>query len=170
MADALAREGSKHNIVVNTIAPIAATSGLAANIAAIPGGDPNPLKPEFISPLVALLSSPEARFLTTGGLFELAGGWHSRTILQRSIGTEVGGTPEALVTAWSPVASFEHPLKHVKSPQDTLRENIEALKAREVERLTYRYDDRDIILYSKCKPLISHPQPSFLRPQTEEFI
>ena len=160
MADALAREGSQHNIVVNTIAPIAATSGLAANIAAIPGGDPDPLKPEYVSPLVALLSSSEARPLTTGGLFELAGGWHSRTVLQRSMGTEVHGTPEDLVATWSPVTSFEQsPPQHVESPEVTLRENIEALKAKEVERLTYTYTDRDIILYSKCQ------QPNHACPQ-----
>ena len=149
LADALAREGARHKIIVNTIAPIAATAGLASNIATIPGGDSNPLRPDYVSPLVALLGSSQAQSLITGGLFELAGGWHSRTVLQKSIGAEVGGKLDDLLAVWPQVVAFDDALVQSKPTSESVRRNIEASKAREWERLTYKFDDRDTILYSK---------------------
>ncbi|KAK5046035.1 hypothetical protein LTR84_008822 [Exophiala bonariae] len=146
LADALARDGARHNIVVNTIAPIAATSTLAGNIKTMPGEEPNVLKPEYISPLVVLLGSSQAKFLATGGLFELAGGWHSRTVLQRSKGVHASGTIEALLTDWPDVLSFNPgPIQSVPVLPKNLLENKEG---RRWERPTFRYDDRDIILYN----------------------
>lgn len=150
---------------MNTIAPIAATAGLAANINSIPGGDSNPLRPEYVSPLVVLLGSSQAQSLATGGLFELAGGWHSRTVLQRSTGAQAGGTIEELLADWPHVLSFNPgPLQSVPTTPKVLLQSTEGQKGRKWERPTFRYDDRDIILYSEpCPPqtlsTASSPEP-----------
>lgn len=150
LADALAREGAKHNIIVNTFAPIAATSGLAGNIKTIPGGEPNMLKPEYVSPLVALLGSSHAQSLATGGLFELAGGWHARTVLQRSTGAQAGSTIEELLVDWPHVLSFNPgPLQSTPTTAKILLEGVEGPKGRKWERPTFHYNDRDLILYSE---------------------
>jgi multifunctional beta-oxidation protein len=150
LADALARDGAKHNIIVNTIAPIAATSTLAGNINTMPGGESNVLKPEYISPLVVLLGSSQAESLATGGLFELAGGWHSRTVLQQSKGAQASGTIEALLAEWPHVLSFNPgPIQSVPVLPKDLLQNTEGEKGRKWERPTFHYDDRDLILYSE---------------------
>lgn len=157
LADALAREGAKHNIVVNTIAPIAATAALAANIKTMPGGQQNnPLKPEYVSPLVTLLSSPQAQFLASGGLFEVAGGWHARTVLQRSEGAQAGGSLEELLASWPRVASFkaELPQQIPITPKDLSQNTDRSWKGNQWERPTYQYEDKEIILYSEYLGLI----------------
>ena len=171
LADALAREGAIHNIVVNTIAPIAATAGLAGNIKTIPGGDPNPLRPEYVSPLVVLLGSSQAQSLATGGLFELAGGWHSRTVLQRSMGAQAGGTIEELLADWSHVLSFNPgPLQSVPTNPKVLLQGAEGQQGRTWERPTFHYDDRDIILYSEQCPPQALPKASSPRPRTNKVV
>ncbi|KAK6376117.1 hypothetical protein LTS17_007368 [Exophiala oligosperma] len=187
LADALAREGAKHNIVVNTIAPIAATAALAANIKAMPGGQQNnPLKPEYVSPLVTLLSSPQAQFLASGGLFEVAGGWHACTVLQRSEGAQAGGSLEELLASWPRVASFkaELPQQIPITPKDLSQNTDRSWKGNQWERPTYQYDDKEIILYNLSvgakrndldlvyeKSPAFQPVPTFaLIPAIEEFL
>jgi len=126
-ANTLALEGQRKNILVNTIAPVAAsrlTEGL------LPPAVFDALKPEYVSPLVALLCSEESD--TTGGLYEVGGGLYSRLRWERTkgkvfrLGREV--TPEALRSSWGKINDFGE-TEHVSSVMESLGpvvRNVEA--------------------------------------------
>ncbi|NWG47178.1 MAG: SDR family oxidoreductase [Alphaproteobacteria bacterium] len=107
----LAIEGASKNILVNAIAPIAA-SRLLETVAT-----PELIsaaKPEYVTPLVLRLCADHS--LETGSLFELAGGWMAKLRWERSRGVSFGIetplTPEAVDAAWPEIVSFnraEHP-------------------------------------------------------------
>lgn len=104
---ALAREGLKYNILVNTIAPSAGTqltrTVLCEELV-------NARKPEFVAPLVLALCSDNVRPNPTGGLYEVGCGWQGRTRWQRSGGVSFeldSFTPEALCDRWSDIVNFE---------------------------------------------------------------
>ncbi|KAF3003936.1 hypothetical protein E8E14_002837 [Neopestalotiopsis sp. 37M] len=104
---ALAREGLKYNILVNTIAPSAGTqltrTVLSEELV-------NARKPEFVAPLVLALCSDNVRPNPTGGLYEVGCGWQGRTRWQRSRGVSFeldSFTPEALCDRWSDIVNFE---------------------------------------------------------------
>jgi 3-hydroxyacyl-CoA dehydrogenase/3a,7a,12a-trihydroxy-5b-cholest-24-enoyl-CoA hydratase len=103
LARSLAIEGSARNILVNTIAPIAA-SRLTETV--MPPALLWVLKPEAVMPLVVYLASEECR--ETGQLFEVGGGVVSRLRWQRSRGSRFqrGFTPEELAAAWPAVQDF----------------------------------------------------------------
>lgn len=103
LARSLAIEGAAKNILVNTIAPIAA-SRLTETV--MPPALLRVLKSEAVMPLVVYLVSEECR--ESGQLFEVGGGVVSRLRWQRSRGPRFqrGFTPEELAAAWAAIQDF----------------------------------------------------------------
>jgi (3R)-3-hydroxyacyl-CoA dehydrogenase / 3a,7a,12a-trihydroxy-5b-cholest-24-enoyl-CoA hydratase / enoyl-CoA hydratase 2 len=103
LARSLAIEGAGKNILVNTIAPVAA-SRLTESV--MPPSLLRVLKPEAVMPLVVYLASGQCR--ETGQLFEVGGGVVSRLRWQRSRGSRLQHdfTPEDLAAAWAAVQDF----------------------------------------------------------------
>ena len=174
MSRALAREGAKYNIYVNTIAPNAGTN-MTRSI--MPEEMVQAFKPEQVAPLVVALCSDQVPKPPTGGLFEVGSGWHARTRWQRSGGhgfpVDVKLTPEAVVKAWSDIVNFDDGrADHPEDSQDGLKsimnnmqnrsssgdkagegntdilENIEKAKKLQSEGTKFKYDDKDVILYN----------------------
>ena len=111
MAQSLAIEGAKRNIVVNTIAPIAG-SRMTATI--MPPQIVEQLKPEFVTPLVLKLCHEAHR--DSGSLYEVGAGWIGKLHWERSKGhgfpITQPLTPEAIVEQWSAITDFtdaDHP-------------------------------------------------------------
>ncbi|KAK0511284.1 hypothetical protein JMJ35_005857 [Cladonia borealis] len=171
---ALAREGAKYNIYVNTIAPNAGTN-MTRSI--MPEEMVQAFKPEQVAPMVVALSSDKVPKPPTGLLFEVGSGWHARTRWQRSGGhgfpVDVKLTPEDVVKAWSTIVNFDDGrADHPEDGQDGLKsimnnmqnrsggskaaggssqeilENIEKAKKLNSEGSKFKYDDKDIILYN----------------------
>ncbi|KAI0553342.1 hypothetical protein F4679DRAFT_530866 [Xylaria curta] len=105
---AIALEGAKYNIYVNTIAPNAGTQ-MTATI--LPPELVQAFKPDYIAPLVLALSSDKIPETPTGGLYEVGSGWCGRTRWQRSGGVgfplDVKLEPEEVAKNWSKITNFE---------------------------------------------------------------
>lgn len=169
---ALAREGAKYNINVNTIAPNAGTN-MTRSI--MPEEMVQAFKPEQVAPLVIALCSDKIPKPPTGNLYEVGSGWHARTRWQRSGGhgfpIDVKLTPEAVAKAWSDIVNFDDGrADHPEDGQDGLKsimnnmqnksgggqgeknteilENIERSKGLDSKATQFKYDDRDVILYN----------------------
>ncbi|KAF2226183.1 multifunctional beta-oxidation protein-like protein [Elsinoe ampelina] len=174
---ALAREGAKYNIYVNTIAP---NAGTAMTKTILPEELVQAFKPDYVAPLVVLLSSdkvPEP----TGKLYEVGSGWFAQTRWQRTGGhgfpVDVPLTPEAVVGQWKRIIDFEdgradHPedpqagtasimknmtnrsggskpaAKKAAAPNKEILANIEKAKKAQAEGIEFNYDERDVILYN----------------------
>jgi 3-hydroxyacyl-CoA dehydrogenase/3a,7a,12a-trihydroxy-5b-cholest-24-enoyl-CoA hydratase len=162
-ANTLSLEGQRKNVLVNTIAPFAAsrlTEGL------LPPEVFDSLKPEYVSPLVAYLCSEDSD--TTGGVFEVGGGFYSSLQWERTkgklfrIGREV--SPEAIQSSWKQINDFSE-AEHISSVMESLGpiiQNVqagpskggnefidvdEALGAKYPDH-TSSYDERDLALYA----------------------
>ncbi|KAJ9637022.1 bifunctional hydroxyacyl-CoA dehydrogenase/enoyl-CoA hydratase fox2 [Knufia peltigerae] len=169
---ALALEGRKNNIFVNTIAPNAGTQ-MTRTI--LPEELVQAFKPDYVAPLVLLLSSDKMPDPPTGLLFEVGSGWQGRTRWQRSGGhgfpVDVKLTPEHVVEKWSKIIDFnDGRADHPEGGQDGLKsimanmENkskkssgsdstdylaaIEKAKQAKSDGTEFSYDDRDVILYN----------------------
>ncbi|KAI9800835.1 MAG: bifunctional hydroxyacyl-CoA dehydrogenase/enoyl-CoA hydratase fox2 [Sarcosagium campestre] len=173
---AIAREGAKYNIYVNTIAPNAGTNMTRT---VMPEEMVQAFKPDYVAPLVALLSSDKMPSPPTGGLFEVGSGWVGRTRWQRSGGhgfpIDVKLTPEAILKVWNKILNFDDGrADHPEDAQDGLKSilknmqnkagaaggkgtgkvnreilaNIEAAKKATSQGSEFTFDDRDVILYN----------------------
>jgi NAD(P)-dependent dehydrogenase (short-subunit alcohol dehydrogenase family) len=78
---ALAKEGEKRNVFVNTICPIAA-SRMTETV--LPPQALENLKPQYVVPLVAYLAHDSCK--ETGSIFEIAAGFIAKLRWQRSEG------------------------------------------------------------------------------------
>ena len=105
-AFSLAREGAKSNILVNTIAPLAA-SRMTESI--LPPEMLDALKPDFIAPLVAFLCHESNK--ETGGLFEVGAGYVGKLRWERSQGVllkcDTSLTPGAIANVFPKVSDFK---------------------------------------------------------------
>jgi 3-hydroxyacyl-CoA dehydrogenase/3a,7a,12a-trihydroxy-5b-cholest-24-enoyl-CoA hydratase len=162
-ANTLSLEGQRKNVLVNTIAPFAAsrlTEGL------LPPAVFDSLKPEYVTPLVAYLSSEDND--TTGGVFEVGGGFYSSLRWERTkgklfrLGREV--SPEAIQSSWTQINDFSES-EHISSVMESLGpiiQNVEAgpskggnefidvdaaLGAKYPDRVS-SYDEGDLALYA----------------------
>lgn len=111
LAQTLAIEGAKKNIVVNTIAPIAG-SRLTATI--LPAPVLEQLKAEFVTPLVVKLCHNSHG--DSGGLYEVGAGWIGKLRWERSRGhgfsTAQTLSAEQIATHWAQISDFtdaDHP-------------------------------------------------------------
>ena len=118
LTQTLSIEGAKYNILVNSIAPMAASR--------LTQGTFSPelvelLIPEKITPLVAFLAHEACT--TTGGLYEVAGGWIAKLRWQRANGLYLpeGLTAENLKKRWNRVGKFdktsEYPMRVIETLQ-----------------------------------------------------
>jgi len=104
LAASLAREGAKHNITVNSIAPLAGSRMLARVVGK---DEADALKPEYVAAMAVYLC--HASCLETGGVFELGGGWFAKLRWERTKGAFI---PPAEVSAervakeWATVGDF----------------------------------------------------------------
>lgn len=101
-AQTLAVEGRAKNILVNTIAPVAA-SRLTETV--LPPAILAALKPELVTPLVLRLCAPDS--LATGGLYEIGGGGAWRLRWQRSEVAAVSAGSDAVETLGANMGAFE---------------------------------------------------------------
>ncbi len=174
---ALALEGKKHNIFVNTVAP---NAGTAMTRTVMPEELVQALKPDFNAPLVMLLVSDMAPE-PTGGLYEMGSGWFAQTRWQRTGGhgfpVDVKLTPEAVLAQWERITNFEdgradYPVdsadglksimanmenvskkskkekkKDPRSNEEILKNQKEALEVKS-EGTPFEYSEKDVILYN----------------------
>ena len=162
-ANTLSLEGQRKNVLVNTIAPFAAsrlTDGL------LPPAVFESLKPEYVSPIVAYLCSEDSD--TTGGVYEVGGGFYSSLRWERTkgklfrLGRDV--SPDDIESSWEQINDFSE-VEHIGSVMESLGpiiENVEAgpskggnefidvdeaLGAKYPDR-TSSYDEGDLALYA----------------------
>lgn len=175
LSRALAVEGAKYNIKVNTIAPNAGTN-MTRTI--MPEEMVQAFKPDYVAPLVALLSSDAVPEPGTKGLYEVGSGWYAQTRWQRSGGhgfpVDVELTPEAVLAQFKKVVDFDdgradHPVdisegtervmanmgnksggeeKGSTGGDQEILSNIEKAKKMTAEGTPFDYDERDVILYN----------------------
>lgn len=102
----LAREGQKHNIHVNAVAPIAA-SAMTETI--MPPEVLANLSPDMIVPLVAFLVSSSCDI--SGKVLEAGAGWYGLLRWERTKGvvfkTDGSFTPEAVKEKWNEINDFD---------------------------------------------------------------
>ena len=162
LAQTLAIEGRKRNILVNAIAPIAGSrmteTVLPANLIAA-------LKPEYVSPLVVWLSHESCT--ETGALFEVGGGFYAKLRWERTegktfkLGRNIG--PEDIRKHFAVITSFEkstHPTDITSSMQPILsnldsksrggNDLIDVDAALDAPPMVSesKYDERDVSLYA----------------------
>ncbi|EHK97373.1 putative Peroxisomal hydratase-dehydrogenase-epimerase [Glarea lozoyensis 74030] len=173
---ALAREGAKYNIFVNTIAP---NAGTAMTRTILPEEMVQAFKPDYIAPLVVALCSDKVPSNPTGGLYEVGSGWVGQTRWQRTGGhgfpVDVKLTPEAVLKQWKRITDFEDGrADNPESAQDGLKSimanmqnksggkksdvddkanaeilaNIEKAMKAESTGTEFTYEEKDIILYN----------------------
>ncbi|KAI1797367.1 multifunctional beta-oxidation protein [Ganoderma leucocontextum] len=102
----LAIEGKKYNIFANVVIPSAgASAGLGRA-----GGNVEAIKEEYIAPVVGYLSS-DSNDETTGGIFQVAGGWVSQIRWQRAGGHGFPVNrplqPEHIIAQWKAFTDFD---------------------------------------------------------------
>ncbi|MFO0612015.1 MAG: SDR family NAD(P)-dependent oxidoreductase [Polyangiaceae bacterium] len=167
----LALEGKKKNVLVNTIAPIA---GSRLTETVLPPELVAALKPEVVSPLVALLAHESST--ETGGLFEVGGGYFAKLRWERTKGKMFpNGRPisiENVKKEWGTITSFKEsttPTTVAESMQPIL-ENVQkkSLGGNDLidvdQALGYEfppqessYDERDLALYALSTGAAENP-------------
>lgn len=100
-------EGAKYNVLVNSVAPMAATR-LTQDV--LPQELLERLKPELVAPLVLFLCSE--RCLETGRIYNAAAGFFSRVAILTGAGCLVGDgteapTPEDVERAWEKINAMD---------------------------------------------------------------
>lgn len=130
-------------------------------------------KPDYVAPLVVLLSSDMMPGEGTKELFECGSGWFTNTRWQRSGGhgfpVNVKLTPETVRSHWKQITNFddgradnptdsqsgsEKVLANMANIQEepqgenSILQNIEKAKSLSSEGTPFEYTDRDVILYS----------------------
>lgn len=108
---------------MNTIAP---NAGTAMTRTILPEELVQAFKPDYIAPLVVLLSSDKVPKPGTGVLYEVGSGWVGRTRWQRTGGhgfpVDVPLTPEAVKAQWKKITNFDDGrADHPEDGQDGLK-------------------------------------------------
>ncbi len=105
MSQALAQEGRKRNILVNTIAPMA---GSRMTETVLPPEIVEQLKPRYVTPLVLKLCDEKSD--EWGGLYEVGAGWFGKLRWERAQGVGLplgkGISPEDVNAAWDKITDF----------------------------------------------------------------
>lgn len=161
LANCLAEEGRNKNILVNTIAPIAA-SRLTETV--MPEDLLKNLKPEAVSPLVAWLCHEDCQ--ETKGLFEVGAGYIGKLRWERSQGNSFAlgkqFTIDDVAARWSKITDFtdaEHPtsinesfmpiLNNINNPSLGGNEFIDLdVASKATLEMESSYDENDLALYA----------------------
>ncbi len=163
LAQTLAAEGKKYNVVVNTIAPIA---GSRMTETVLPKELLDALRPEYVSALVAKLAHESNE--ETGGLYEVGGGFFAKLRWERTAGKtfRLGRniTPEDVDASWKAITAFdkaEHPASVAESMQPIMQNveagpskggnqfiDVDAALGYKYPEQTWSYDERDVALYA----------------------
>ncbi|KAF4467890.1 peroxisomal hydratase-dehydrogenase-epimerase [Fusarium albosuccineum] len=169
---ALALEGHKYGIYVNTIAP---NAGTAMTATIMPEEMVQAFKPDYIAPLVLALCSDKCPN-PTGGLYEVGSGWCGQTRWQRTGGhgfpVDVPLVPEEVAKHWKEIVTFDSRSDHPAKSQDSIEKIMANMENRanakpkeasgESEHLKiindvlkqegkpteFKYEERDVILYN----------------------
>ncbi|KAB5535336.1 hypothetical protein GE09DRAFT_1143456 [Coniochaeta sp. 2T2.1] len=167
---AIALEGVKYNIYVNTIAP---NAGTAMTRTILPEELVQAFKPEYIAPVVLALSSDKVPKKPTGCLYEVGSGWVGQTRWQRTGGygfpVDVPLTPEAVAQHWKDIVTFDSRADHPEKANDSIEkimanmdnksgkeaksENqyltaIASAKSAVPKDTEFKYTERDVMLYN----------------------
>ncbi|KAK3491779.1 3-hydroxyacyl-CoA dehydrogenase [Neurospora crassa] len=169
---AIALEGAKYNIYVNTIAP---NAGTAMTKTILPEELVQAFKPDYVAPLVLALCSDKVPKKPTGGLYEVGSGWCGQTRWQRSGGhgfpVDVPLTPEEVVKHWNDIVTFDSRADHPEKASDSIEkimanmenrvgegksgaaenEHLAAIKkftGVEGKGTEYTFTERDVCLYN----------------------
>ncbi|TDZ25130.1 Peroxisomal hydratase-dehydrogenase-epimerase [Colletotrichum orbiculare MAFF 240422] len=171
---ALALEGYKYNIFVNTIAP---NAGTAMTRTIMPEEMVQAFKPDYIAPVVLALCSDKVPVNPTGGLYEVGSGWVGQTRWQRSGGhgfpVDVPLTPEEVLKHWDLIRDFDDGrADHPEKTQDGLQkvmanmenkankqsdasggdtqylDEIETAMKADSKGTEFKYEERDVMLYN----------------------
>jgi 3-hydroxyacyl-CoA dehydrogenase/3a,7a,12a-trihydroxy-5b-cholest-24-enoyl-CoA hydratase len=103
LANTLAIEGEKRNVLVNTIAPMA---GSRMTETVLPPALVQALKPEYVAALVAFLAHESCT--ENGGLYEVGAGWVSKLRWERTKGFYFGEkiNPDVIAQNWDKVTDW----------------------------------------------------------------
>lgn len=115
----LAKEGMSKNILINCIAPLAA-SRMTETI--MPKDVLDMMSPKFVSPLVAYLAH-ESLSDTSGQVYELGAGWISKLRWQRSKGAFFSPTdisPEGVTKMWDDIERFDEDADYPLTGQEAI--------------------------------------------------
>ncbi len=159
----LAIEGRKNNVVVNTIAPVAA-SRMTETV--MPPDMLANLLPEYVTELVIKLCHESNE--DTGGLYEVGGGFYSKLRWERTEGKTFRlGRPvsaEDIDASWAQIGDFDkttHP-PNITASLEPLLDNgkagpskggnqyidVDAALGYEFPEMKSKYDERDLSLYA----------------------
>lgn len=166
MTLSLAKEGEKRNILVNTIAPYAATrmtEGVLSDDIL------QALKPEYIVPLVLYLAHESNT--ETGGLFEIGGGFISKYRWNRSQGVllDIPFTAEDVRDNWEKIVDFstnEFPI----ASTDTLPKILENAERNKAKRAAATAQSKPQTLTEKSAPSTSGQSGGFKTDKTFELM
>ena len=128
LAQTLAVEGRKRNVLVNAIAPLA---GSRMTETILPPELVAALRPEYVAPLVAYLCHESS--LETGHTFEVGAGWVARVRWQRGRGAffplDEALTPEAIAERWGEIDTFDEPT-YPETPTDSFAPVVSNLQSK----------------------------------------
>lgn len=144
--ETLAKEGAKHNILANVIAPVAA-SRLTATV--LPPEALAQIQPEWIVPLVADLVH-SSNTTENGSVFEVGGGYVAKLRWERSNGLllkpDQTYTPSSILKRWAQVNDFSKP-EHPSGASNMLTKLDDALKIKNNEQgPEIRFDDKVVLI------------------------
>jgi NAD(P)-dependent dehydrogenase (short-subunit alcohol dehydrogenase family)/acyl dehydratase len=161
LANCLAEEGRGKNILVNTIAPIAA-SRLTETV--MPAEILENLSPEYIAPLVGWLAHEKCE--ETKGLFEVGAGYFAKLRWERTRGYAFAKGhalgPDDIAAKWDKITDFTD-AEHPTTINDTLAAVMAAFNSKKLGGnafidldeamsqeliLESSYDERDLALYA----------------------
>lgn len=119
LSETLAFEGAKYNILVNALAP-AAASRMTETV--MPPDLLQALHPDWVVPLVAILVHPSSK--ETGGIFEAGAGHFSKMRWERSEGAimrpDESFTPGVVLKNWDKIHDFSHNAEHPTRVADSI--------------------------------------------------
>ncbi|KAI0064752.1 peroxisomal hydratase-dehydrogenase-epimerase [Artomyces pyxidatus] len=162
----LAIEGKKYNIIANVLAP---SAGTAMTQTIWPQEMVDAFKPDYVAPVVGYLASSDNEE-TSGGLFEVSGGWAAQTRWQQSKGhgftVSKPLTPEDVVSKWAAITHFAEGTTNPASTQEGMQPLVDNFNNQASEEdpedpqivrdakkqvsdpVEYSYTERDVILYN----------------------